>query len=486
MVAWFGPAPTEARDAPFKSASWWLDLKRSADGVPADLWRVHDSLYDLRPFLKRHPGGKAWIEMTRGTDATELFESYHLDPKVRVVLDKYFVRKCLSRSDVQRPSRMTFADDGFYKVLKGRVWNALQESGSGVACSARILRLSDALLAAYLAVFAAAAATGSLKLAAAAGLLLGLVCGFAHNFFHQRDNWRMYMFDLSPLSSWEWRVSHCYRFEHTHETDSQRMLQPTALTRASAYSHHMFPNQSHDAEVLGVEPFYVFLPGKEVGYLRAAASVVYAHAVNTCIFHFMLLLRVIAVATRKQDLRPENALPLLQLAAACLLAPTPSAGVWVWHTCQAAASLWFITTSLVAGTHHHPDLWHDGQEATHGTDFGACQLAAVMEREDVNATLLGSASMFGEHALHHLFPALDHSRLRELRPLLERTCEEYGLAGLLRSSSTAGCAAGFFSNIAACAERSRRAASSQRRRGGQAVAQPHGTQDVQEEDPKMK
>ena len=38
---------------------------------------IHGQAYDLTEWLPRHPGGAYLLEITRGTDCTELFESYH-------------------------------------------------------------------------------------------------------------------------------------------------------------------------------------------------------------------------------------------------------------------------------------------------------------------------------------------------------------------------------------------------------------------------
>jgi hypothetical protein len=46
--------------------------------------------------------------------------------------------------------------------------------------------------------------------AAVAGAVLALLMMCSHNFFHQQDNWRMYVFDLSPFSSYDWRITHAY------------------------------------------------------------------------------------------------------------------------------------------------------------------------------------------------------------------------------------------------------------------------------------
>lgn len=61
----------------------------------SNLWRVHDALYDLEPFLDRHPGGRDWIERTRGLDVTEAFEASHVfADRAEAVLKKYHVKDC--------------------------------------------------------------------------------------------------------------------------------------------------------------------------------------------------------------------------------------------------------------------------------------------------------------------------------------------------------------------------------------------------------
>ena len=44
-----------------------------------ELWRIHGELYDLRPFLERHPGGAQVLLSVRGKDdLTAAFESSHV------------------------------------------------------------------------------------------------------------------------------------------------------------------------------------------------------------------------------------------------------------------------------------------------------------------------------------------------------------------------------------------------------------------------
>jgi len=56
------------------------------------LWFIHGKAYDLSEFMHRHPGGCRAMEVSRGRDCTELFESYHsLTDKPRAIMEKFCV-----------------------------------------------------------------------------------------------------------------------------------------------------------------------------------------------------------------------------------------------------------------------------------------------------------------------------------------------------------------------------------------------------------
>lgn len=65
-----------------------------------------------------------------------------------------------------------------------------------------------------------------------------------HNYLHMRDNFRMYYFDISCMSSREWRITH-------------------------AMSHHMYANTLWDFEMYAFEPFFQWLPKKNKSFLTA-------------------------------------------------------------------------------------------------------------------------------------------------------------------------------------------------------------------------
>jgi hypothetical protein len=219
----------------------WLDLKKQSDGIEGNLWRIYDELYDLSDF--DHPGGDAFLEITRGTDITELVESSHLDAdKVRALLPKYRVGLAAQ----PRNCNFTFHEDGFYCTLRRRVFEYMKEMGdkcwqrrkywgSSACCH-------DALLLAFLATLTAAmvrdgssADASTCVLLCVAGALLAMLAISAHNFFHQRDSWRMRSFDLTGLSSHDWRVSH-------------------------VYSHHCYPNSFFDYEASSFVSVLSFYP----------------------------------------------------------------------------------------------------------------------------------------------------------------------------------------------------------------------------------
>lgn len=69
------------------------------------------------------------------------------------------------------------------------------------AARRRSKAVTDALAVSALLACALAARLQSLPLGVLAGMLLSLTTSAAHNFFHQRPNWRRYYFELSFMSS---------------------------------------------------------------------------------------------------------------------------------------------------------------------------------------------------------------------------------------------------------------------------------------------
>ncbi|XP_066905351.1 cytochrome b5-related protein isoform X3 [Halyomorpha halys] len=118
----------------------WLET-RKAEVKEENLWRIHDSLYDFSDFIKIHPGGSYWLEITKGTDITEAFESHHINVGPRNILSKYFIKA----ASTKRNAPFTFKEDGFYMTLRRRVSEKLKSQSIKPGPSRKDWRISHAM-----------------------------------------------------------------------------------------------------------------------------------------------------------------------------------------------------------------------------------------------------------------------------------------------------------------------------------------------------
>ena len=89
----------------------------------------------------------------------------------------------------------------------------------------------------------------NIYIAMLSGVFLLWLTIIAHNFFHQKDNWRMYCFNMSLLNVREWRISH-------------------------AMSHHLYTNSFHDLEISMFEPFLQWMPKKKSKLLKITSTLI--------------------------------------------------------------------------------------------------------------------------------------------------------------------------------------------------------------------
>jgi len=360
--------PTD-RDISIKSSARWSKAKAKDDQC-GHLWRVHDSLYDFSKFASTHPGGKDWILETRGQDITEAVETMHWRGIPSCILSKYWVRK----AEGERRYRYTFHTEGFYHSLKRKAEPILRQSGTEADWRA------------------------SFVVSVLAGVFLGMSSSAAHNFFHQADHkaWRRYYFDLSCLSHLEWRISH-------------------------ALSHHLHTNSLTDVELAAGEPMINFRPESKSKVVMFVSGFL-LQLLSFISVPLQLPLRAFGIMRGEQKLRPENLLPLIELFILMVKLPYSQA-LGLWFVCHATSGYWLIITSITT-THHHPTLWHAGDTPRTNTDWGLHQLDTV--RDIKKESLLLVMTTFGDHLLHHMFPAVDHSKLSQLYPALYQTCIEHG------------------------------------------------------------
>ncbi|KAL1494198.1 hypothetical protein ABEB36_009832 [Hypothenemus hampei] len=386
------------RDHPLHSGLKWLEGKTYDDGAEG-LWRIHDNLYDLRAFIDRHPGGRDWIQLTKGTDITEAFESHHLHSTPVEILKTFYVKK----ASKPRNFPFTFNEKGFYKTLKRRITEKVATLPKQPAI--RSAYIADVMLVTYLCTYFLAVYLKSLVLGFISGICLALLAIIAHNFFHKKDNFRRYYFDLCMMSSKEWRISH-------------------------VLSHHMYTNTISDMEISSLEPFLQYLPG-EKNMLVRYGSWLYSPVIFAVLFfgHYIKTL-----ISDYKNVSWTYILPFVPLVLTwCFLNQSTLCCLSFFFWIITVASIYFGIVGTNAA-HHHPEIFHDGDSSRNPElDWGIFQLVAVMDRKDITGSHFLVLTNFGDHALHHLFPTIDHGLLEHLYPVFLETCKEFDLEWRLES-----------------------------------------------------
>lgn len=167
--------------------------------------------------------------MTKGIDITEQFETHHITGNAESVLAKFYVRDAA----LPRNYNLTFKQNGFYRTLKRRVADQMSDVDRSPLKMSNLI--SDMMLGLVFATSILAVKDNNIFLSLLSGLFLVWMLIIAHNYFHQKNNWRMFCFNLTMLNYRDWRVSH-------------------------AMSHHLYTNTYYDLEISMFEPFLQWIP----------------------------------------------------------------------------------------------------------------------------------------------------------------------------------------------------------------------------------
>ncbi|KAF2892876.1 hypothetical protein ILUMI_13293 [Ignelater luminosus] len=402
-----------------KTTEAWLQNKRNNDGAE-DLWRICDSLYDVSDFIKKHPGGKFWLETTKGTDITEAFESHHVkSDRPEKLLNSFYVRN----AKTPRNSPYTFEDDGFYKTLKRRVSKFLKTIPEKETQSSDFY--TDVLMFSVFIFAIFSCLVWSYKLATVTGFLCGLTINAVHNYSHKRDNYRMYYHDVCGLSSRDFRIIHIL-------------------------SHHFYPNTTRDVQAYFSDPFAIPFPEKKSFIVKYLSWIYIPLIFFTLAFHVAAVVRFLGLIYFKPR-RPLEAcelLPLLlPLSMYLISGQSLLATIGLWQIIIVATS---FTFSVIAFTnsHIHPEIYIDGDTTRpkDEMDWGINQLDTISDRYEINGNKFLVLVSFGDHALHHLFPTLDHGILHHLYPIALETMKEFNVD--IRMMSQIDMSLGYFRRLA--------------------------------------
>ena len=187
--------------------------------TPQDCWcAMHGNVYDITPFLSRHPGGWA-IHLAGGRDATVLFETYHPRGVSRHVTDKYLIGT-LPPSDAESSYYSWTKEEGFYPTLRRRVVARLKSLNRPRRGGMEIWVKAFGLLCAFWMSLVAMVTTSSFATAVAYAVFLGAVASFigtciqhdgSHGafatspFVNKAAGWTL---DMIGASAMTWEIQH--------------------------------------------------------------------------------------------------------------------------------------------------------------------------------------------------------------------------------------------------------------------------------------
>ncbi|XP_037928359.1 cytochrome b5-related protein [Teleopsis dalmanni] len=372
----------------------WL-LGKQKDDEAEGLWRIYDSIYDFTDFIDKHPGGSFWLKETKGTDITEAFEAHHISAVPTKMIEKYKVR------DAAKPRiyTLTLHEDGFYKTLKRRVRDTIKTMDYTPKRTTNYMHFG--LLVATFIFIIASAKAGNIIFTGLASLSLCWLVISAHNYFHRRDNWRMYTFNLSMMNFTAWRVSH-------------------------ALSHHIYPNSFYDLELSMFEPFLCWIPNPYIKNLAMRyVSWVTEPIVYLVAFPIQMITRIV-YSIKNTNIMHWHDLLCLSIPISIYVTNDLSLLFCVrqWILITLLSSFVFCIIGLNAA-HHDPRIHHEGDANREDRDWGLFQVDTIIDRGDLKRSQFLVLTHFGDHILHHLFPTLDHGLLPQLYPILYKTLDEF-------------------------------------------------------------
>jgi alpha-ketoglutarate-dependent taurine dioxygenase/fatty acid desaturase len=394
-------APLPSRDTPDGGNVWtWLKEKAHHEstlgGAGGNLWMVHGKWYDLNAYIDKHPGGPTWLRLTKGQDITEAFEVHHLNTaKAEAVLKSMYVKD----ASEDYTARYQWDDNGFYRTLKRRVrriFGTRRDGRPDTGPTRFFIGLCIFAIGLHFLCYAAMLKWPGVLTAIIAGFTLQPFHGIGHNALHMKDNIWMYCYDF------------CGWKHHVHRT-------------SHALSHHLHPNTPLDLEF--PEP-YSYVDTKNASKNSRLVILMGPWGMWSGPLRTILNLWL-SLAKGEEAWRNEYIFNMLQL------------GILAWFHGPLVGFACFCGMHLMCGfcietagfaLHRSSFCWSMG-DPNEKYDYGEHCLASTADH-DVDMPLVPSLYLFqilNNHGIHHLFPAIDKSRIPEIMPIFRQTCKEFGL-----------------------------------------------------------
>lgn len=213
---------------------------------------IRGKLYNIDNF--NHPGGNTFININKGTDATTLFETHHINIKLaEKYLDSIPVVGEYKPKFKYNFNRYNFIRDKVYNLFKTRKSRMMN-------IKTKIKLFSYISLSAYLNYKVLQFNSFSLQfiiLCIFNSIFNSVLGGFGHNGLHKLE-YSTFLLDFNGLSTIEWLMEH-------------------------VSSHHMYTNTKYDHDTISMQPYLNWIPsetnslfnyrGKHLIYLIAEIAV---------------------------------------------------------------------------------------------------------------------------------------------------------------------------------------------------------------------
>ncbi|GAB5469220.1 MAG: hypothetical protein Kilf2KO_22500 [Rhodospirillales bacterium] len=336
-------------------------------------WLIRGKLYDLQPWLEKHPGGAEFLLRCKGTDCTAAFEVHHLRmPKAEAMLKCFEVQ---TETSIKASDLPQF-DWHKYGELRTRIAARLKNAGwypgpnkqsVAVAVLAVIVNLTIPFVWSV-------AGYWCLLLALAYAMNMIILTGFGHMFLHMNTRLE-HLGDLGGFSSYNWKSEHCLK-------------------------HHIFTNHPDlDPDVTKFSPALHFTPGMHKKWQVVAPLYLFPlYAIS-----FMLIRLMRPIEIHKDPTNWLSRTLWYVVGSFGWLALWYATGnFWVGLALECLASFFFL--SLTLSNHNHKSCYFTHQSQ----DFVKHQMDACYDFGSINYWYsMISSAFLGSQTLHHLFPTLD-------------------------------------------------------------------------------
>ncbi len=365
-------------------------VKRAIDPlnreIPHNCIGIHGILYNPTEFQNIHPGGSVWLEVCKGTDATSLFETMHLNN----TLATYNLKKIPSIGTYSIVHSWNYSS---YRSISNEILKIFPTSHSRLTSHYKftIWCMLGIILHINL-IFTTEFNLNWMFTLVTSAIVNTVLGGFGHNYLHTLDK-KCLALDWNGLSSFEWILEHII-------------------------SHHCNPNSDHDHDSLSMLPFVdwqnssfkniLILPIFAIGEIVVSLQGYFGHKCRW--YPLYINLSTLEKSPYPLWIQCAPFLFLIRIISHLLFQPFNIA-------------FFSLTASLLIASFYFSYLAHLNHafQGTKTMDFLCHQLATT--RDFKSNKILPNDLLLGldKQTLHHLFPHIDHSLFTtEIRKLLQK------------------------------------------------------------------